>query len=141
MEANAADVIPAETAVTLDGLFRERAKRTPDRVAYRYYDDKDVAWRAHTWGDMAAHVARWQAAMERDGLAAGERIGIWLRNSPQWVMCDIAAQSAGLVVVPLYTQDRPDNIAYIIGNAGCKRTRAARRADLVLDRLRGLHRR
>ena len=23
-------------------------------------------------------------------------------------------------MVPLYTQDRPDNIAYILGNAGCK---------------------
>jgi long-chain acyl-CoA synthetase len=43
-----------------------------------------------------------------------------LRNSPEWVMCDIAALGLGLVVVPLYTQDRPDNIAYILKNAGCK---------------------
>ena len=26
----------------------------------------------------------------------------------------------GLVVVPLYTQDRPDNVAYIIQNCGAK---------------------
>src|SRR5687767_8688833 len=119
-ERIAADVIPVEAAVTLDGLFRERVKRTPDLVAYRYYDEKDSAWRSHTWAAMSAHVARWQAAMERDGLAPGDRVAIWLRNSPEWVMCDIAALCAGLVVVPLYTQDRPDNIAYILGNAGCR---------------------
>src|SRR5687768_1056482 len=139
----AADVIPVEAAVTLDGLFRERVKRTPDLIAYRYYDEKASAWREHTWAGMSAHVARWQAAMERDGLVAGDRIAIWLRNSPEWVMCDIAALGLGLVVVPLYTQDRPDNIAYILNNAGCKMVLfegAEQWAELatVLDQLGGL---
>ena len=35
--ALASHLIPATTAVTLDGLFRERVKRTPDFVAYREY--------------------------------------------------------------------------------------------------------
>ncbi len=43
-----------------------------------------------------------------------------LRNSPEWVIYDQAALGLGLVVVPLYTQDRPDNVAYIINDAGCK---------------------
>ncbi|HYC47744.1 MAG TPA: long-chain fatty acid--CoA ligase [Burkholderiales bacterium] len=114
------DVIPVEAAVTLDGLFRERVKRTPDLVAYRYYEESAAAWRDYTWAQMNAQVARWQAALERDGLTAGDRIAIMLRNSPEWVMCDIAAMGLGLVVVPLYTQDRPDNAAYIVDNAGCK---------------------
>jgi len=118
--STSADLIPLETAVTLDGLFRERARRTPDLVGYRYFDDGAGAWREHTWGGMNERIARWQAGFERDGLKAGDRVAIMLRNSPEWVMCDIAALGLGLVVVPLYTQDRPDNIAYILGNAGCK---------------------
>src|SRR5688500_3310325 len=43
-----------------------------------------------------------------------------LRNSPEWVIFDQAALGLGLIVVPLYTQDRPDNVAYILGDAGCK---------------------
>jgi long-chain acyl-CoA synthetase len=117
---DAAHVIAVETAGTLDGLFRERVRRTPDLTAYRYYDEARSVWREHTWKDMQGHVARWQAAFEQDGLRAGDRIAIWLRNSPEWVMCDIAALGLGIVVVPLYTQDRPDNIAYILDNAGCK---------------------
>ena len=114
------DVIPVEAAVTLDGLFRERVKRTPNLVAYRYFDDQDGAWHEYTWAQMNARIARWQTALERDGVKAGDRVAIMLRNSPEWVMCDIAALGLGLVVVPLYIQDRPDNVAYIMNNAGCR---------------------
>lgn len=113
-------VVTVEAAVTLDGLFRERVKRTPDLVAYRYFSEADGAWHDYTWAEMNRCVARWQAALERDGLKAGDRVAIMLRNSPEWVMCDIAALGLGLVVVPLYTQDRPENFAYIVNNAGCK---------------------
>ncbi len=112
------DVISPEQAGTLHGLFVERARRTPDKTAYRYFQND--AWRDITWREMLAEVARWQAALSREGLAKGDRVAIMLRNCPQWVMFDQAAMSLGLVVVPLYTVDRPDNIAYIINDAGVK---------------------
>ena len=113
-------VISAAEAVTLDGLFRERVKRTPDLVAYKAYSDQHRNWRDYSWGEMDRQVARWQAALEKDGLQAGDRVAVMLRNSPEWVMFDQAALGLGLVVVPLYTQDRADNVAYILDNSGCK---------------------
>ena len=118
--ARSDDVISVEAAVTLDGLFRERVTRTPELTAYRYFDDAAGVWRDHTWAAMREHVLRWVAGFERDGLNPGDRVAVWLRNSPEWVMFDIAALTLGLVVVPLYTQDRADNIAYILRDAGCK---------------------
>jgi long-chain acyl-CoA synthetase len=117
---HAGEVITVETAVTLDGLFAARVERTPDLIAYRYFDEITSGWCSYTWLDMDRHVARWRAALQRDGLKCGDRVAIMLRNSPEWVMCDVAALGLGLVVVPLYTQDRPDNVAYIIANASCK---------------------
>ena len=114
------DRITPQQAVTLHGLFIERIKRTPDAIAYRYFDVPQNAWLDLTWTQVAEQVARWQAALQKEGLAAGERVGIMLRNCPQWVMFDQAALSLGLVVVPLYTVDRPDNLAYIANNAGIK---------------------
>jgi len=113
-------LIPVETAVTLDGLFRERVKRTPELVAYRAYNEPHKNWREYTWAQIDHQVARWQAAMDRDGLKAGDRVAVMLKNSPEWVTYDQAALGLGLVVVPLYTQDRAENVAYIIDNAGCK---------------------
>jgi long-chain acyl-CoA synthetase len=119
--AQAADhLIPEAVAVTLDGLFRERVGRTPDLVAYRAYNEAHNNWRDYTWAQIDHQVARWQAALEKDELKPGDRVAIMLRNSPEWVIFDQAALGLGLVVVPLYTQDRPENVAYIIHDAGCK---------------------
>ncbi len=120
MSQQASHVIPIDAAGTLDGLFRERVKRTPDLVAYRDFNRQHGNWRDYTWAQMDHQVARWQAALEKDGLRAGDRVAVMLRNSPEWVMFDQAALGLGLVVVPLYTQDRPDNSAYIVNDAGCK---------------------
>ena len=115
-----AENISAEAAITLDGLFRERVRRTPDTVAYRDFNQQHANWRDYTWSQIDYQVARWQAAFERDGLKAGDRVAVMLRNSPEWVIFDQAALGLGLIVVPLYTQDRPDNVAYILNDAGCK---------------------
>ena len=113
-------IIPMAAAGTLDGLFRERVRRTPDLIAYKAYNEQHGNWRDYTWAQIDRQVARWQAALEKDGLKPGERVAVMLRNCPEWVMFDQAALGLGLVVVPLYTQDRADNMAYIINNADCK---------------------
>ncbi|HMC12807.1 MAG TPA: long-chain fatty acid--CoA ligase [Gallionellaceae bacterium] len=120
MSGTTIQYIKPDEAVTLYGLFLERARRTPDNIAYRYFDTRRDAWADLSWGQMRDQVARWQAALLRENLAAGDRVAIMSRNCPQWVMFDQAAMSLGLVVVPLYTVDRPDNMAYIINDAQVK---------------------
>jgi len=120
MSQSAGHLIPVEAAVTLDGLFRERVQRTPELVAYRAYNEPHKNWRDFTWAQIDHQVARWQAALEKEGLKAGDRVAVMLTNSPEWVIYDQAALGLGLVVVPLYTQDRAENVAYILGDAGCK---------------------
>ncbi len=112
------DVISPEQAGTLYGLFLERVRRTPDKLAYRYF--RQNAWRDLSWRQVQAEVARWQSALSGLGLQRGDCVAIMLRNCPVWVMFDQAAMSLGLVTVPLYTVDRPDNVAYIVNDADVK---------------------
>jgi len=112
--------IKPEAAITLHGLFLERVKRTPETIAYRYFDTHREAWLSLTWAQMLNEVARWQAALLRENLTAGDRVAVMVRNCPQWVMFEQAAMSLGLVVVPFYVVDRPDNIAYIVNDAQIK---------------------
>ena len=113
-------VIPMAAAGTLDGLFRERVRRTPELIACKAWNEQHGEWRDYSWAQMDRQIARWQAALERDGLKPGDRVAMMLRNSPEWVIFDQAALGLGVVTVPLYTQDRADNVAYILNNAGCK---------------------
>jgi long-chain acyl-CoA synthetase len=114
------DIISVAEAGTLDGLFAERVRRTPDGVAYREYDEAEGGWRDRSWRDIERQVARWQHSLNRDGVGPGDRVAVMLRNCSSWVVYDQAAMGLGAVVVPLYTQDRPDNVAYILRDSGAK---------------------
>ena len=114
------EIIQESDVQSLPGLFRERLKQTPDRVAYKQYDIASQKWTQSTWQEMANEIARWQAAFQKDGLQAGDKVAIMVKNSREWVVFDQAALGLGLVTVPLYVDDRPDNVAYIINHAEIK---------------------
>jgi long-chain acyl-CoA synthetase len=114
------EIITLDEAVTLAGLFKERTGRTPDRIAYRYYDPEQAAWKNSTWSEMRSETARWQAAFLQEGLKRGDRVGIMMPNRREWVMFDQAALGLGLVSVPLFYNDRGGNVAYIAEAAAVK---------------------
>ncbi|OOZ38381.1 long-chain fatty acid--CoA ligase [Solemya pervernicosa gill symbiont] len=114
------DLICPGDAGTLAGLFRERVEASPDKCAYIEYDREAQSWRNYSWQTIADEVARWQAAMKIDGLKSGDRIALMLHNGRHWVIFDQAALGLGLVTVPLYVDDNPGNIAFILHDAGVR---------------------
>ena len=114
------ELIQESDVHSLPGLFRERLKKTPDSVAYRQYDIASQNWTVSSWHEMANEISRWQAAFIKDGLQPGDKVAIMVKNSREWVVFDLAALGLGLVTVPLYVDDRPDNVAYIINHAEIK---------------------
>src|SRR5690554_2600242 len=114
------DYISPLAAQTLYGLFCERLKRSPDKPAYGYFDNTQQCWLELSWQHVAENVYNWQQALQQENLRRGDRIALNLRNSKEWIFCDLAALSLGLVVVPLYPEDRPDNVAYILQDADAR---------------------
>ncbi len=114
------DTIAVDAARTLDGLFRERVRRSPQAPAYRSFDKVSGAWRDISWEETAAEVTRWRAVLSAEGLQCGDRVAIVMRNGREWVVFEQAALSLGLVVVSLYTDDRPDNAAYMLSDSAAK---------------------
>ncbi|MBT9589450.1 MAG: AMP-binding protein, partial [Thiobacillus sp.] len=116
------------TAATFDpdslgnlcGLFRARVAASPGQLAYRQFDEASDAWVGYSWAQVAAEVARWQAALVKEGLVPGDRVAVMLKNSIEWVIFDQAALALGLVTVPLYLDDRPESAAYILNHSGAK---------------------
>jgi long-chain acyl-CoA synthetase len=106
--------IPITPDTTIPRLFIERVRQTPDVAAYRQC--RDGVWYDMTWGEVAREVARWQAALRQENLRPGDRVGICMRNRIEWVLFDQAALGLGLVVVPLFYNDRPDNMAWCLND-------------------------
>ena len=110
--------IMPEASWTLTDLFLTRTRETPAGKAYRWFDGQ--TWVEITWGEAETLVGRWRAALEKEGLSVGDRVGLCSRNRIEWMCFDQAALSLGLVVVPLFYNDRPDNMAYCLNDAGAK---------------------
>ena len=120
MKAHQTDFITPEVAATLDILFHERARRTPDGIAYRYFDDQECEWQEMSWQAALQEIVTWQAALLHEHLTPGDRVAIMLKNCPSWVLFDQAALGLGLVTVPLYVSDRPENVAHVLQDSGAK---------------------
>ena len=113
-------LITANLAGTLDGLMRERIRISSQKTAYQYFDKTSREWINLSWTSMGERISRYQQALQDEGFQEGDRVAILLKNCPEWVTFEQAALGLGLVVVTLYVDDRPDNVAYILNDSGCK---------------------
>lgn len=109
-----------EDSATIADVFALRCRTSPNAPAYREYESATKAWRSVTWREMGELVALAREGLRRDGLSAGDRIAIMMKNSVNWVLFDQAAYANGMVPVPLFVDDRPDNVAYILNDAEVK---------------------
>ena len=111
-------MIELSSEANLFDLFLQRLRESPLAPAYRQFNGNN--WNDMTWGDVGRAVARWQAAFRREGLKPGDRVALCLHNRVEWVLFDQAALGLGLVTVPLYFDDRPDNMAWCLNDAGVR---------------------
>lgn len=114
------NMIAAEQAQTLWGLFRERVRRSPDAAAYRHYDGRQGRWVDYNWLKVGERVERLRAALAAENMKPGDRVAILLPNGIDWVCLDLAAQGSGLIVVGLYPHDTAASNAYILGHSGAR---------------------
>jgi long-chain acyl-CoA synthetase len=103
--------------VNIAGLLKAQLA-TPERVLYRQF--LEGSWRDISAREIAAYAARWQAYLRAQGFARGDRIALCLRNGIHWVAADQAALGLGIVVVPLYVEDNPENVAWCLENSGAR---------------------
>jgi long-chain acyl-CoA synthetase len=110
------DYISPDSCTSLTELFLTRILRSSATTAYRYFDRITDQWLDVSWQEIGSTVDRWRSALAGENLQIGDRVALMLPNGPDWIAFEQAALSLGLIVVPLYSNDRADNIAYILEN-------------------------
>ena len=109
-----------DESATISDVFALRCRTSPNAPAYREFDGATKEWVGCSWREIGDKVLRMREGFRRDGLASGERIAIMLKNSSNWVLADQGAFAHGMVPVPLFVDDRPDNVAFILNDADVK---------------------
>lgn len=117
----------------VDGPVRARTiPELLDECAHRWRGRIAVLEDGHgtTYEQLHADVMAAADGLLRQGICAGDRVGLWAPNSYRWVVASFALHCIGAVVVPLNTRYRsPEAWDYLV--------RAGARALLVADRFLG----
>jgi long-chain acyl-CoA synthetase len=112
--------LPSRLLNAVDSLSNPRAQmfRAPD------------GWQSISSEEFLRRVAGLSTAFVELGVKPGDRVGLFAANRPEWHTADFAITGAGGVTVPIYFNESPDRIIYILKHCGAKVVFAAGAAQM-----------
>ncbi len=104
---------PALTKCFLDAIDKFASPR-----AQMYRTAK--GWEAISSAELLRRVAGLSKALRELGVKPGDRVGLFAPNCPEWHVADFAIQGLGAVNVPVYFNESPDRLNYILNDSGAQ---------------------
>ncbi|HLS85373.1 MAG TPA: long-chain fatty acid--CoA ligase [Burkholderiales bacterium] len=102
--------------MNLANLLLKSARSQPERPAIAVGESV-----VSTYRDLASRVVRLSASLQGIlSLKPGERVGLAMKNCPQYHEVLFACWHAGLVAVPMNAKLHPREFAYILENSGAR---------------------
>src|SRR6266852_263461 len=77
-------------------------------------------WESIPSQEFLRRVAGLSTAFVELGVKPGDRVGLFSANRPEWHTADFAINGAGAVTVPVYFNESPDRMTYILKHCGAK---------------------
>src|SRR5690606_30399100 len=103
----------AASARSVPALLRQR--RNDDGPALRV--KRLGLWTGISWREYAARVDGLAREMIELGLETGDRVAVLCENRPEWLIADLAIQTAGGATVGVYTTSSPEQLAYHVNHS------------------------
>ena len=103
---------------TLVDLLDRAATDHPQRPAWTF----DLSGDRHrlTYADVAERSRRLASALSARGVAAGDRVGVMLGNTPEMPLTWLALMRLGAAMVPLNPRYRRDDVAHLLTDAAVR---------------------
>src|SRR3989442_7019834 len=103
---------------TLPSRFLNPVDKLPTRRAQMF--GRDRRWQPISSQEFLLRVAGLSAAFVELGVKPGDRVGLFSANRPEWHTADFAITGAGGITVPVYFNESPDRMTYILKHCGAK---------------------
>lgn len=101
----------------IDQDVRANGQKNPSKPVLFHKDKGDGNWKGMTWSDTLLDSEKVSKSLIDFGLEAGDRVGIFSQNSPEWILADIGILSIRAVTVPIYATNSAKEAEYIIQDA------------------------
>ncbi len=99
---------------TIPAALLAHAAQTPDAPC--------VIWQGTpiSYAELAAQSIGWAQHYQQQGVARGDRVGLYLPNSPTFLAAYLGAQLAGAAVVLINTQYRASELQHILADSAAR---------------------
>jgi long-chain acyl-CoA synthetase len=93
-------------------MFARAVERAPDRAAIRYF------YAELTWGAVDRLSDALAAGLRELGIAAGDRVAVYLQNVPQFLIAMVATWKAGAIMVAVNPMYKARELREILADSG-----------------------
>jgi acyl-CoA synthetase (AMP-forming)/AMP-acid ligase II len=114
----------------LTAILARQAKRVPDRPAIHFYG------RAVTFAELDASAGRFAGFLQARGLLPGDRVAIFLENSPQFAIAYYGTLRAGGVAVCLNPMHKAVELAHELEDSGARALVTTNEAYAAVETIR-----
>ncbi len=81
---------------------------------------RDGRWESISSQEFLRRVAGLSTALVELGIKPGDRVGLFSANRPEWHTADFAINGSGAITVPVYFNESPDRMTYILKHCAAK---------------------
>ncbi len=100
--------------VPLFEFLETSARRYPEKPAVIYYGNRI------SYSEILDSVERLATFLHSKGIEKGDRVAIYMQNSPHWIISYFGILRANAVVVPVNPMLVEKELEYILSDSGCK---------------------
>jgi long-chain acyl-CoA synthetase len=103
---------------TLPSRFLNGIDSRPNQRAQMFR--RNGAWESISSAEMLRRVAGLSTALVELGVKPGDPVALFAANRPEWHTADFAINGSGGVTVPVYFNESPDRMTYILKHCGAR---------------------
>ncbi|QAY70503.1 AMP-dependent synthetase/ligase [Xylanimonas protaetiae] len=110
--------VPETTSIS--SMLADRVARTGDGPLLERRETPQAPWVPVSANAFAADVMSVARGLLARGVEVGDRVAIMSRTRYEWTLVDYAVWAVGGVPVPVYETSSPDQVEWILSDAGCR---------------------
>ena len=99
---------------TIGDLVQRKAKKNKDRTCLLWKDQKI------TYEELDLHSNRMANGLKKFGVQKGDKVCIFMDNSPEYMYLWIALAKIGAIEVPINTSNKGELLSHVINNSDAK---------------------
>lgn len=103
---------------SLYGLFTHSAAKFPNSPCLGWRPGPDLGYLWWSYAEVNEKILAIRCALAAKGLKKGDRVAVYAKNCPQWILVQYAILAGGMVIVPIYDTLGPNIVEYVCNHAG-----------------------